>query len=194
MGTVNEFTTERTKARATLAQYQLGEANPQAKLLADEATHIALLGHVQAGEKALTVYNGHILKEMGLTPETMAATPDIAYYFPAVLPLDDLCVAVWRWQEDNVDAKASVKGLVAHLEEELNELKAALPEGETLESVKDRQQVSAELADLFILWLHLCARLAVDPTQAVAMKLGELRTRTYGEADEEGRVKHERDD
>lgn len=194
MGTVKDFTTERTKARATLAQYQLGESNPQAKLLADEATHIALLGNVQVGDKALSVYNGHILKEMGLTAESMEATPEIAYYFPAVLPLDDLCVAVWRWQEDNVDAKASVKGLVAHLEEELNELKEALPEGESLDTLKDKQQVSAELADIFIIWLHLCARLAVDPTQAVAMKLGELRNRTYGDADAEGRVKHERDD
>lgn len=193
MGTVNEFTTERTKARATLAQYQISEANPQAKLLADEATHIALLGNVQIGDKALSVYNGHILREMGLTAEVMEANPDIAYYFPAVLPLDDLCVAVWRWQEDNVDAKASVKGLVAHLEEELNELKEALPEGESLDSMKDKQAVSAELADLFIIWVHLCARLAVDPTQAVAMKLGELRNRTYGEADEKGKVKHERD-
>jgi NTP pyrophosphatase (non-canonical NTP hydrolase) len=194
MGTVNEFITERFKARATIAQYQLSEANPQAKLLADEATHIALLGHVQAGDKTLTVYNGHILKEMGLTEEAMKANPEIAHYFPAVLPLDDLCLAVWRWQEDNVDAKASVKGLVAHLEEELNELKEALPEGESLETVKDKQLVSAELADLFIIWLHLCARLAVDPTQAVAMKLAELRKRTYGDADEQGRVKHERDD
>lgn len=193
MGTVNEFTTERTKARATLAQYQIAEANPNAKLLSDEATHIALLGNVQVGDKALSVYNGHILKEMGLTPEAMQANPEIAYYFPAVLPLDDLCVAVWRWQEDNVDDKASVKGLVAHLQEELNELREALPEGESLDNLKDKQQVSAELADLFIIWVHLCARLSVDPTQAVAMKLGELRTRTYGDADAEGKVKHERD-
>lgn len=192
MGTVNEFTTERIKARATLAQYQLADVNPQSKLLADETTHIALLGNVQVGDKALTVYNGHILKEMGLTTEVMQANPEIAYYFPAVLPLDDLCVAVWRWQEDNVDAKASVKGLVAHLQEELNELKEALPEGESLDSIKDKQLVSAELADLFIIWLHLCARLQVDPTQAVAMKLGELRNRTYGDADVEGKVKHER--
>ena len=148
---------------------------------------------MQVGDKALSVYNGYILKEMGLDAEAIAANPDIAYYFPAVLPLDDLCVAVWRWQEDNVDAKASVKGLVSHLEEELNELKEALPEGESLDSIKDKQQVSAELADIFIIWLHLCARLQVDPTQAVAMKLGELRTRTYGDADAEGRVKHERD-
>jgi hypothetical protein len=193
MGTVNEFTTERIKARATLAQYQLADVNPQSKLLADEATHIALLGNVQVGDKALTVYNGHILKEMGLTTEVMQANPEIAYYFPAVLPLDDLCVAVWRWQEDNVDAKASVKGLVAHLQEELNELKETLPEGESLDSIKDKQLVSAELADLFIILLHLCARLSVDPTQAVAMKLGELRNRTYGDADVEGKVKHERD-
>jgi len=193
MGTVNEFTTERIKARATLAQYQLAEANPQAKLLADEATHIALLGNVQVGDQALTVYNGHILKEMGLTTEGMQANPEIAYYFPAILPLDDLCVAVWRWQEDNVDNKASVKGLVAHLGEELTELKEALPEGESLDSMKDKQAVSSELADIFIIWLHLCARLQVDPTQAVAIKLGELRNRTYGEADAEGKVKHERD-
>lgn len=193
MGTVKDFTTERFKARATIAQYQLSEANPQAKLLADEATHIALLGSVQTGDKALAVYNGHILKEMGLTTEAMEANPEIAHYFPAVLPLDDLCVAVWRWQEDNVDAKASVKGLVAHLQEELNELKEALPAGESLDTLKDRQLVSSELADIFIIWLHLCARLSVDPTQAVAMKLSELRKRTYGDADEEGRVKHERD-
>lgn len=193
MGTVKEFTTERTNARATLAQYQISEANSSAKLLADEATHIALLGNVQVGDKALSVYNGHILKEMGLTPEAMQANPDIAYYFPAVLPLDDLCVAVWRWQEDNVDDKASVKGLAAHLEEELNEFKDALPEGESLDTLKDKQRVSSELADIFIIWLHLCARLAVDPTQAVAMKLGELRTRTYGDADADGKVKHERD-
>ncbi len=190
---VKEFTENRTTARATLAQYQLAELNPKAKLLADQATHIALLGSVQVGDKSLTCYNGHILKEMGLDAEAMEANPEIAYYFPAVLPLDDLCVAIWRWQEDNVDDKASVKGLYAHLEEELKELKEALPAGETTRTIKDKQTVSAELADIFIIWLHLCARLQIDPTQAVATKLGELRTRTYGDADADGKVKHERD-
>jgi len=192
MTDVKDFLTARLAARSAMAKQLIADENPEAKLLAVEAADIALLGTAQIGSSKVACYQRMILSQMGLNDEAMVKADEIAFMTPALLPLDDAALAVWHWQADTFDGRATPAGVINHLREELSELEEVLPAYlENTESIKDRQLVAGEIADLLVLALHLCALTNMEPSAVLAGKLNELRERDYsGEPDAEGKITH----
>ena len=188
---VEDYIKARLEARANVAKLILAENDNEAKLLASEATQIALKGMVRVGDKLYSGYSSTILGQMGLTEEAQIKCDEVAFITPAVLPLDDAALAIWHWQQQ-FDGRSTVEGVLNHLKEEVAELtEAALAYDET-QSVKNRMEVTSELADIFVLAFHLSALLNLDPAQCLAEKLKVLHQRDYsGEPDEDGKIKHE---
>lgn len=195
MTDVKDFLTARLQARSTMAKALIAEDNPEAKLLATDAADIALLGTAQLGERQVACYQRMILSQMGLSDEAMAKADEIVFMTPALLPLDDAALAVWHWQADTFDGRATPAGVINHLRAELTELEEVLPDYlEDMESIKDRQLVSGEVADILVLALHLCALTNMEPSAVLANKLNELRTRDYsGSPDSDGKITHDKE-
>lgn len=192
---VKDFLASRIAARAAMAKHLISGANPEAKLLATDACDVALLGLLTIGDRQVTCYQKVILQQMGLSDEAIQKADEIAFLQPALLPFDDAALAVWHWQADNFDGKATVAGVINHLREELGEIEQAYePYSENDQSVRYRTELAMELADLLVLTLHLCAMCNMDPSAILAEKLHLLRDRDYsGEPDEEGKIKHRKE-
>ena len=191
ISSVKDYLEDRIKARAAVAKHLLATQDGEMKMLATEAADVALKGMVRVGEKVYAAYSSTILKQLGLTEENQIKADEVSFLTPAVLPLDDAALAIWHWQQQ-LDDRASVAGVLSHLEEELAELKPVAMDFSESQSIKARMETSGELADLLILTLHLFALLNLDPAQCLAEKLQELHKRDYsGEPDEDGKIKHE---
>ena len=98
------------------------------------------------------------------------------FTFPPIT-LDAVIDSVLNWQVQ-FDDKATKQGILNHLKEEIQEV-------ETSNYDKD------EIADLWILLIHLTAQLNLDPSYIILNKLKVLKTRNYNvKPDAQGRVKH----
>lgn len=191
ISTVEQYLSARLEARSNVAKMILSEKNSEGKLLATDAADIGLKGVVRIGEDILACYSSTILTQMGLTEESQAKCDEVAFITPAVLPLDDAALAIWHWQQQ-LDDRASVEGVLNHLKEEVEELREAALAYNEDQGIKNRMAITSELADIFVLGLHLAALLNLDPAQCLAEKLKVLHERDYsGEPDEEGKIKHE---
>lgn len=188
---VTDYLAARIKARSDMAKHILAELNSEGKLLASDEADLALQGVTRVGDDILATYSGTILAQMGLTEETQAKCNEVAFLTPAVVPLDDIALAVWHWQKQ-FDGRASVSGVLSHLAEELSELQQSATAYAEDQNMKNRMDASSELADIFVLAFHLAALLNLDPAQCLAEKLRVLQSRDYsGEPDAEGKIKHE---
>ena len=184
--TVQEFLTQRIAAHASITKRMLLEHGDDVQILSSDATDIALKGYDPSTNRA--IYSAPILQQMGMPHEEMKNQESpVGFIMPAIIPFDEIMMAVWHWQT-SLDDKASVEGVLAHLQEELDELKEAIANRE--DTPKSRYMIGNEVADLFILMMHISALLSIDPTAAVASKLDEIRSRTY-ELTEDGKVKHQ---
>ncbi|MGE0539731.1 MAG: dATP/dGTP pyrophosphohydrolase domain-containing protein [Dehalococcoidia bacterium] len=76
--------------------------------------------------------------------------------------------------------------VLTHLEDEVRELRAALERG-------DRLAICEEAADVHLLLLRLASMERFSLYQASERKLAVNRTRTWGEPDERGIVRHVED-
>lgn len=184
--TVQEFLSQRIAAHASITKKMLLEHGNDVQILASDATDIALKGYDPSTNRA--IYSAPILQQMGMPHEEMQNQESpVGFIMPAIIPFDEIMMAVWHWQT-SLDEKASVEGVLAHLQEELDELKEAISQQD--DTPKSRYMIGNEVADLFILMMHISAMLSIDPTAAVASKLDEIRTRSYSVA-EDGKVKHQ---
>lgn len=192
ISSVKDYLSARIEARANVAKHILAENDPETKLLASEHADIGLQGMVRVGTDTYGAYSSTILSQLGLNQESQEKASEVAFFTPAVLPLDDAALAIWHWQQQ-LDDRSSVEGVLAHLKEELSELHpAALAFAASPESMKNRMDATGEIADLLILTLHLFALLNLDPAQCLAQKLKVLHERDYsGDPDAEGKIKHE---
>jgi hypothetical protein len=192
ISSVKDYLSSRIEARATVAKHILAENNPETKLLASEHADIGLKGMVRIGQAVYGAYSSTILSQLGLPADAQEKADEVAFFTPAVLPLDDAALAIWHWQQQ-LDDRASVSGVLSHLKEELSELTAAaLKFNEAPEDIKARMDTSSEIADLLILTFHLFALLNLDPAQCLAQKLKVLHERDYSaNPDSEGKIKHE---
>lgn len=98
--------------------------------------------------------------------------------------LDSAAEVVLTWQVANFDGRATLEGTLAHLGEELEEVRAAAAAG-------DRAALSAEVADVFVLLVQLSALTNTDLGEAVIEKMAVLLARDYTAApDADGKIKH----
>jgi NTP pyrophosphatase (non-canonical NTP hydrolase) len=183
--TVKEFLDQRVAAHASITKSLLLDKGDEVKILSNEATDIALKGYDPSTNRAL--YSAPILMQMGMPESEMTNEESpVGFIQPAIIPFDEIMMSVWHWQT-SLDEQASVEGLLDHLQEELNELREVVERRE--DTPKSRHEIGSEMADVFIIALHLAALLSTDPTAAIASKLSEIRTRNY-ELQEDGKVKH----
>ena len=91
---------------------------------------------------------------------------------------------VQSWQAEVFRDTASLRGVIAHLHKELDEVQEACQCGD---------DPWPEVADVFILWCQLAALTGMGPAAAayaVSEKMDENRARTWKPPDADGVVEH----
>ena len=134
--------------------------------LGDKALKAGTGAVIQVGAKVYPALNGALHKK----------ARHKYYSFPPV-SLDDVLENVLRWQVQ-FDGKATKQGVLNHLKEELNE-------------VQESNFEANEVADLWVLLIHLTALCNLDPSIIILEKLQVLEKRNYDVSpDAEGKIKH----
>lgn len=96
--------------------------------------------------------------------------------------------AIGEWQRKTfggADGLERAKPLLSHLKQEVHELMLELYASEI-----NQENLSSEMADVFILLVAMADRLQIDLDSAILRKMNINMSRTWGEPDGDGVVRH----